>query len=170
MYSRDDLQKLYRYCCSLSGDGDAAYDLLQSAIEKVLRQRFSPEPGGSAKSPEHKLAYTRTTIRNLYIDRCRRQALVSFEALPEELPADINANTLEELVIQQKTLEEIWPLFDATDREILFLWAVQGLSASEVAEETGSTRNTVLSRIHRIRQKVTKLTPTKRSISAGGHS
>lgn len=145
MYSREQLQQLYRYSYSLCADREGSYDLLHSALERLLARD---------QTREYSLSYCRKTIRNLYIDQCRHQAVIPFQPLPDELPADINETTLEELVIHQKTLEEIWPLFDATDREILFLWAVLGLTAREIAEETAVARSTVLSRIHRIRHKV----------------
>lgn len=145
--SSEQLQQLYRYSFSLCAHKDDAYDLLQSALEKLLKR---------SRDGEYNLSYCRITIRNLYIDQCRHRSIVAFQPLEDELPADINEHSLEELVIQQKTLEEIWPLFDTTDREILFLWAVLGHTAQEIAEETDTARGTVLSRIHRIRQKVTK--------------
>lgn len=146
MFSQEQLQQLYRYGFSLCANQDDAYDLLQGSLERLLKHGCD----------DNSLSYCRATMRNLYIDQCRRQAIVPFQPLDDELPADINEHSLEELVIQQKTLEEIWPLFDTTDREILFLWAVLGHTAQEIADETGTVRGTVLSRIHRIRQKVTK--------------
>ena len=157
MFNREELQQLYRYGFSLCANQDDAYDLLQGALERLLKH---------APRDDHNLSYCRTAMRNLYIDQCRRQAIVPFQSIEgEELLADINESSLEDLVIQQKTLEELWPLFDTNDREILFLWAVLGHTAKEIASETGTTRNTVLSRIHRIRQKVAKADTASQQLS-----
>lgn len=152
MFNRDQLQQLYRYSYTLCVNEQDAYDLLHSALEKLLHR---------GQIEEYSLGYCRTTIRNLYIDQCRHQSVVAFQPLPEELPADINECTLEELVIYQKTLEELWPLFDTSDREILYLWAIQGFTAQEISDETNLARSSVLSRIHRIRLKVASATTAK---------
>lgn len=146
MFNQEQLQQLYRYSYTLCSDKDDSYDLLQNALERLLSHD---------RNQTYSLSYCRATIRHLFIDQCRQKAIVAFQPLDEDMPADIHEGTLEDLVIQQKTLEEIWPLFDATDREILYLWAVLGHTAQEIAAEVGSARGTVLSRIHRIRQKVT---------------
>ena len=63
---------------------------------------------------------------------------------------DLNVD-LETLTIQRdeigKLLEQISPL----DREILFLWAVEGMSFEEISKELDIRRGTLLSRMSRLR-------------------
>ena len=51
-------------------------------------------------------------------------------------------------------LEWIWPSLSFMEREILFLWAVEGYSTDEVASQLDRPRNTVLSIIHRMRKRL----------------
>jgi len=37
MFEQDDLNKLYRFCYSLTIDETAAYDVLQNSLEKFLK-------------------------------------------------------------------------------------------------------------------------------------
>ena len=43
---------------------------------------------------------------------------------------------------------------DPLERELLFLWAVEGYTARELGEATECSRGTVLSRLHRLRKKI----------------
>ena len=45
-------------------------------------------------------------------------------------------------------------MLEPLERELLFFWAVEGCTAQEIADRTDSPRGTVLSRIHRLRQKI----------------
>lgn len=146
MFSRDALNRLYRYAYSLTSDESEAYDVLQDGLERFLRS----EAAKKADNPE---AYARRIIRNRFIDRIRQENR-SLEDLMDDLakqPLDMDPRNLEGLMVARDELERIWAKLEPQDREILFLWGVEGLSAREVAEELDIPRGTILSRIHRLR-------------------
>ncbi len=151
MLDRPALRKLFRYGCALTRDEDAAYDLLQDALEISLRK--TPRNSGSA------VYYVQRIMRNRYIDQYRRNQRhpsVSFEEVSNE-PVNIDPQPLEDLVIAEHEVEALLAALEPLERELLFLWAVEGLTAQEIADRTDSPRGSVLSRIHRTRQKVIKL-------------
>ena len=48
----------------------------------------------------------------------------------------------------------MWDAIDAGDREILYLWAVEEYSAAEIGHVLDVPRNTILSRVHRLRARL----------------
>ncbi len=148
MLDRDMLQRLYRYGYSLTGDRHRAYDLLQDAIEVALRK--------SPREPQSMLNYVRTIMRNRFIDEYRREKRHPVLSLEEQddCPVDIDPRVLEEVVIAQHDLDVVIAVLDPMERELLFLWALEGYTAQELADQTGAPRGTVLARLHRLRTKI----------------
>ena len=148
MFDRGALNRLYRFAYALTGDEPSAYDLLQDTVERCLRR-----PPGPLACPE---AYARQVMRNRFIDQSRRR-----KRSPESDEHDgnielmaIDTHCLEQCVISRDQLEVVWSCLDACEREILYFWAVEGMTAAQIASTTGSRRGTVLSRIHRLRTRL----------------
>ena len=148
MLDQQALQRLYRYGFSLTRDEDAAYDLLQDALEISLR-----------KAPDNTAAvmrYIQRIMRNRFIDQYRhdhRHPTVSFNDNDNQ-PVNIDPQVLEDVVIAEHEVESIMAMLEPLEHELLFFWAVEGYTAQEIADRTDSTRGTVLSRIHRLWQKI----------------
>lgn len=152
-FDRPTLNKLYRYAYSLSGTEDEAYTLLQTGLKQYLE---ASRPQSDAGVP-----YLRQTIRNLFIDKWRREQRfpeVAVEEVEEEVSTR-GAASLENRMIAAMDLERVWSQLGPLEREVLHLWAVEGLSAKEIAIQTGTPRNTILSRISRTRQRLRELFP-----------
>lgn len=147
VFDPDSLNRLYRYACALTGNGADADDLLQDGLERFLRSGR-----GTAANP---LAYARRTLRNCFIDGLRRRGRFPQEPLCEESTAlDLDTRTLEAVAIARDDFNRVWQRLDPFDREILYFWAIEGMTAHEVAQELDSPRGTVLSRIHRLRARL----------------
>lgn len=147
MYTRDSLNRLYRYCRVLCDQESDAYDLLQAAMERCVRS--PPRRASSA------IAYAMRVIRNLFIDQLRSNARVNFEPFDEDSVAlEFDLASLETLMLDRNELEAVWSEMTVVEREILFLWAVEGYSTDEVAEHIDRPRNSVLSIIHRMRKRL----------------
>lgn len=139
------LNRLYRYAYVLTGEEAGAYDLLQDTVERCLRK-----PPTEAASPE---SYARRVMRNRFIDLLRRRRIspeVEADAGDIETLA-IDTRCLDELMVSRQQLELVWSQLQGIEREILYLWAIDGMTASEIAAATGSRRGTILSRMHRLR-------------------
>ncbi len=150
MVDRPTLQRLFRYGLSLTHDEEAACDLMQDALEIGLRK--VPDRMEAAVS------YLQSIMRNRFIDQYRRNQPHPTVSLDhnDNQPVNIDPRVLEDIVVAEEEIETILAGLEPMERELLFLWAVEGCTAQEIAERTDSPRGTVLSRIHRLRQKILK--------------
>ena len=149
MFDQATLNRLYRYCHSLCEQESDAFDLLQNAVERCLRS-----PPDDSDAIYH---YTMRTIRNVFIDEYRRNQKIAFEPFDEATQAiDYDIASLEQLALDRVELDFVWPTLSIVEREILFLWAVEGYSTDEVADHLDKPRNTILSIIHRMRKRLKK--------------
>ncbi len=148
---RDTLDRLFRYSYSLTGDEDAAYDLLQKSVERYLK-------ASRKREVESATAYVRQIIRNTFIDEHRRQQRfpeMSLEEAHDEGILEMGTRSLENQMVAAQDVGSLWKTFlDPAEREVLYLWAVEGFSTSEIAAQSGVSRNTILSRIHRLRKRL----------------
>lgn len=144
-FDADDLDNLYRYCLALTGQRQDARDLMHNAIERYLAVRND----GVA----HPLAYLRRIARNCFYDEARRRRIDPVDETVDVSNEDFGGDgrDLESVVIAMDTLERLWNTLSSRDREALFLWAHDGLSASEIALQLGQPRGTVLARLHRLK-------------------
>lgn len=150
-FDQTHLNSLYRYCYSLTAHKEDAYDLLQTSLEKYLKHQ------NQQNSSPQTTAYVRRIIRNQFIDNARRAKCVPFESLTDENEAStIDIQPLDNLFINKERVDQIWELLNTSEREIIFLWAVEGYTAKEISTEINVPRGTILSKIHRLRQKVQK--------------
>jgi len=139
------LQSGYRYALSLAREKAQAEDLLQEAWLAMLK----------AKGPTNK-PYLFTAIRSRYINMYKRDQLVSIVAL-NDLSELCDPLTEQDQIVMDGDyieLEAALATLRPIERETLFLMAVEGYTAQEVADLTSQSRNTVLSLNHRARQKV----------------
>lgn len=163
MLDRKSLERLYRYGYSLTGDEHEAHDLLHDALEIALR-----------KAPQDRhamIGYIRSIMRNRFIDHYRREQRHPTFSLDEcsDSPVHIDPRVLEDIVIAQRDLDTLIEQLGPFERELLFLWAVEGYTAQELADQTGSPRGTVLARLHRLRMKILDHSDlATRKVSIGG--
>jgi RNA polymerase sigma-70 factor, ECF subfamily len=139
---RELLEAAFRYAFSLTHHQHDAEDLVQSAWLKLLSM--------NAKVPTKNLIFV--TIRNLFFDDLRRQKIVSFRALNEEESTCENPKLASSDDVDA-LLAELRP----EEREAVFLHEVEGYTASEISRMTGQPRGTVLSLMHRARERLLKL-------------
>ena len=144
---RENLQKLHHYAYSLTANEADAYDLLQSAIETSLNR--------SSDSITKTMSYLRVVMKNRYIDEYRHKQKFPHEDIDDHSPVSLDESSLEDIVIASHDLDALWPTLEALDREVLFFWAVEGYSMREIADKLEISRGTLLSRIHRLRKRLT---------------
>lgn len=143
----EQLQQAYRYAISLTNDHDTAKDIVHSAYANIL------ERGNN--TVKNQQAYFLRSIRNMFIDKKRFDN--RWLTIPEDEhnnALDISLNTLESTTINQDLLKKLWAQFNPLERELLYLWAIEGYTVDEISLLTDTARGTLLSRIHRIRKKV----------------
>ncbi|MEL6823012.1 MAG: RNA polymerase sigma factor, partial [Calditrichota bacterium] len=137
------LQRGFRYAFSLTHNRMDAEELVQEACYSISRL------GGPWNLP-----YFFKSIRNRYIDVGRRRNLLQFEELIDE--AYVESDATEELsdISFDDRMEEALQVLADGERELLFLSIVEGYTAQELSDLTGSPRGTILSRLHRIKSRL----------------
>ncbi len=149
----DLLNAGFRYAYSLSGNQQDAEDLVHDAWIRLDRRygRVSEKP----------LLFR--TIRNLYIDQYRRRQVIHFvddydtehdatysDAQSHESAIELRYLDAEALQLSLNRLRDV-------EREYLFLAVVEGYTADEIGQMTGTARGTVLSILHRSKRKLRRL-------------
>lgn len=142
----EDLQSLFQYAHTLCQHRDDAYDLVQSSVERYLKECQS---GAKVRKP---LAYIRTLIRNRFIDQFRHHQRWPSQPYEETSDYDISPLDIESLHINQQALAQVWKTLSPQDRDILYHWAILGYSTDEACAHLGMARGSFLSRIHRLRK------------------
>jgi RNA polymerase sigma-70 factor (ECF subfamily) len=140
-------------------DYHAALDVVQEAFVKVL------EGLAQLEDPERFQAWLRHVVRSTSLDHLRRRKVTgrAAEALPgqddesEPLPAPALApeDLLEQAELRAQVREEISALPES-QREVVYLKYLEGMSYEEIADVTGLTINTIESRLFRARASLRK--------------
>ncbi len=135
------VQAGYRYALSIARHHQDAEDLVQQAWLKLQRAYGRVEG----------VPVLFRTIRNLFYDQKRRSKIVQFEPL-EKSAEPGKSESMGVSVDMMEMMSRLRP----EEREALFLNVVEGYTATEISAQTGSPRGTILSHIHRARQKLAK--------------
>ncbi len=157
MFSKEELNTFFRYCIALTGDENSAGDLLQCCLEKYVRRDTS--------GMEDLKAYFRRMIRNQFIDDQRKSGNQHLDEFDEEYTViQIDARSLDDIIVEREQAELILRMLTPHEREILFLWAVEGFTVQDISNDLGIPKGTLLSRLHRLKVKVKKKLGASRKI------
>ncbi len=146
MNHKDLLQAGFRYAYSLTHHNSDAEDLVQAAWVKLL----------SSYGSVGNKSLLFTCIRNLFIDKYRRNNLVVIDSM-EIMPECVDTKDYLNDSLCRKDIEIALNYLRTEEREAIFLNVVEGYSAQEIAHLTQRSRNTVLSLISRGKQKLRSL-------------
>jgi len=152
MFNKDELNQLYRYALSLSKHEEVAYDLVQTAIERLLSK-----PPDDVSSIENPLAYLKTIIRNHYFDLERRKKVVPMISIENDslsLIEPVDDNSMEDALINQQEVQLLIESLNTQENELLYLWAVEEHTVEEIAAIYEKPRGTMLSKLHRLKKRV----------------
>ncbi len=141
------LQSGYRYALSLTHNSTRAEDILQDAWYAVLHA------GGPHNKP-----YIFQAIRSRFINQYKRDLLVPLVPLDDINEEDYSTydTPFHHQTYNDDALEQALSSLRTAEREALYLTAVEGYTAQEVAELTSQPRGTILSMLHRSRVKIRK--------------
>ncbi len=152
MLSDADYQNLFKYSVALTGNEDDAFELLQQSIENFIRaQNSSVKTETTILNPG---AYIRRSIKNLFIDRLRHEQKfhhLDYEDCELEPILITEDHSLEEILITKQEFQSYWALMDVEEKELLYLFAIEGYTVQEIADDLGMKKGTLLSKIHRLK-------------------
>lgn len=141
------IQGGYKYAFSLTHNHEESQDLVQDAWLKVYSHK---------NRSDFKRAYFYTVIRNQFLDQYRRKKRIQMDSLELDLEdSNSGESTLQKLEIGR--VEESLKKLSAKEREVFFLKCYEEYTAQEISDVTGAPRGSVLSLVHRAREKLIKL-------------
>lgn len=131
------------YAYGLTRNVHDAEDLVQQAWLK-LAQKYG-------EVTDRRLLYR--AIKNLFIDGVRRSRVVQFDAMEDR---DF-AIGKEQAFGAQTDVESLMNALNDNERRFLTMNVVDGYTATEISEQTGVPRGTILSHTHRARKKLHRI-------------
>jgi RNA polymerase sigma-70 factor (ECF subfamily) len=162
----EQLDALHGLARSLSRDPARAEDLVQETYLRALRSR------GSFRLEEFGIRpWLMRILRNLSVTRGlreSRQPKAMEEAALERLPGDKGSRVRTgALAVDDMDEELVWAInaLPESYRSVLWLWAVEDKSYSEIARCLSLPVGTVMSRLHRARRRITDHVQRPRSNS-----
>ena len=152
----------------LTGDPSAAQDLTQETFLRAYRSFGSFQPGSNCRAWLLRIAY------NLFCNDYRRRRRLPNAAVPggvdplEELAAPEPGPEEQALrMLDSEALHRALARLPEEFRTAVTLVDIHGLSCGEAAEVMGTPRGTVLSRLHRARERLRRLlVPDLRQVDA----
>jgi RNA polymerase sigma-70 factor (ECF subfamily) len=133
---RETLQAGFRYALSLCHDRDRAKDLVHDAWVSI------------AAYPARSRALLLRAVRHRFIDHVRRPQVIDLSVRAPDVHAPSPAP------IDRADLHLALGTLRPEEREVLYLSAVEGFTAEEIAAHAGQSRNTVLSLLRRGKEKL----------------
>lgn len=153
----EQLDTVYRFARRLARDVDRAQDLVQETYVRALRARDTFDLQEFGIRP-----WLLRILYNLHLSRAQREGRQPVAVEDEHLEAAESHDTTpyaaglnsyegmdQQLVRAVENLPEEY-------REALLLWAIEDLSYKEIAEALELPMGTVMSRLHRARQRLTE--------------
>jgi RNA polymerase sigma-70 factor (ECF subfamily) len=160
------LPRMRRFALSLTGNLDAADDLVQATCERALDRQQQWQPGTRLDSWMFKM------MHRMLIDEKRamrnRAPHIAFEE--ERFTGMIKEDGMKKLEarLQLEQVAGAMRKLPDNDRVILSLVCVDGMSYKEAAQTLEIPPGTVMSRLARARKKLHELLPVPAREAAGG--
>jgi RNA polymerase sigma-70 factor, ECF subfamily len=144
----EQIPRLRRYARALTGDPTAADDLVQDCLLRGLSGLHRWRRGSDMR------AWLFTILHNVYVNGVRRRAngpafvpLDEHAALPPILPS-------QEQTVELGELADALAALPPEQRSVLLLVALEELRYEQVAQILGVPIGTVMSRLHRARERL----------------
>lgn len=144
------LPRLRRFALALTASNDTAEDLLQSAVERALRNLGSFQQGRRLDSWMFKI------MQNLWLD-ARRAAASAPPLVPDVGLESVAGEDGRDLVESRESLRQVREAFGALPSEqriVMTLIVLEGMSYSAAAEALQTPIGTIMSRLSRARASI----------------
>ena len=140
------LPRLRRYARALTRNVQSADDLVQDCLERAWRKAHLWEPGTDLR------AWLFTLMHNVHINGLRRRAPET-EPMDDKDYLDPRPNGAD-AGLRLRDLEQGLALLSEEQREVLLLVCLEEMSYEQVAAVLGVPVGTVMSRLHRARERL----------------
>ena len=144
---QEQIPSLRRYARALTGNRDAADDLVQDTLERALARSTLFRPGGNAR------AWLFAIMHNVFVNQVRSAASRRTIALdPDALEQAGQDGAHDGLAVRD--IERALALLPAEQREVVLLVGLEALSYADTARVVGVPVGTVMSRLSRGRERL----------------
>jgi RNA polymerase sigma-70 factor (ECF subfamily) len=140
------IPRLRRYARALTRNAQAADDLVQDCLERAWRKAHHWEPGTDLR------AWLFTLMHNLHVNTVRRNR-PDTEPMTHSDYQDPRPQA-SDAVLQLRDLEQGLAELSAEQREVLILVCLEEMSYEQVASVLAVPIGTVMSRLHRARERL----------------
>lgn len=137
---------VYRTALRVTGNPSDAEDVLQNVFIRFLNGKVILDPRQSPKS------YMQRSAVNASIDLLRRRATRPLPELEEER----DTHNIDSSPFLKELLRKALAKLPSNDAEIFVLCYLEGYTYEELAEQFGTERGTIASRLHRIKAALKK--------------
>lgn len=141
------IPNLRRYATGLTGNREAADDLVQDTLEKAWARISRWERRGDLR------AWLFSILHNAFIDRVRAERRSPVADVGDELPAAPVRPTQSDM-LEVRDLDRALLQLPVEQREVLLLVAVEQMRYEQVAEALAIPVGTVMSRLSRARERL----------------
>ncbi len=152
------MPNLRRYARGLTGNAEAADDLVQDALERACRRIALWQRRGELR------AWLFSILHNVFIDRVR-----SARASPEQPMNDealsVGVRGTHTDMLEVAELDQVLLRLPPEQREVLLLVAVEQMSYEDIAKTLGIPLGTVMSRLSRARERLRALLEGRETVS-----
>ncbi|MPZ45434.1 MAG: sigma-70 family RNA polymerase sigma factor [Betaproteobacteria bacterium] len=143
----EQIPSLRRYARALTGNRDAADDLVQDTLERALSRSALFRPGGNPR------AWLFAIMHNVFVNQVRSAASRRTVSLdPDSMEAA--GQDLAHQGLAVRDIERALALLPAEQREVVLLVALETLSYADTAKVVGVPVGTVMSRLSRGRERL----------------
>ena len=140
------IPRLRRYARALTKNVQTADDLVQDCLERAWRKAHRWEPGTDLR------AWLFTVMHNVFLNEVRRKRPET-EPMEHTEYADPKPHTAD-AELNLRDLEQGLARLSPEHREVLLLVCLEEMSYEQVAVVTGVPIGTVMSRLHRARERM----------------
>jgi RNA polymerase sigma-70 factor (ECF subfamily) len=149
------IPNLRRYALGLTGDREAADDLVQDTLERAWTRIALWQRRGDVR------AWMFSILHNLFVDRLRAERRSPIEGSDE--PPGVPVRATQGDMLEVRDLDRALAALPVEQREVLLLVAVEQMSYEQVAATLRIPAGTVMSRLSRGRQRLRALLETGRT-------
>lgn len=150
---------MYMICLRYGDDANMAQDILQEGFVRVFDQIVKYNGGGSLEG------WIKRVIVNVALRTLENQSKLYVVSEEEHDEEETGSNTVEQGVTQQELLDVIQSL-PAGYRMVFNMYAIEGYSHKEIAEELRITESTSKSQLARARTMLQEMVKDKMQIKS----
>ena len=142
------IPRLRRYARALTGDAVRADDLVQDTLERALAKRHLWRTGSDLR------AWMFTIMHNVFVNQVRAQPVEANNVALDADALDVPARSSPLDMLEVADIDAAIRRLPGEQREVLLLVAIEQLSYAEAARVLEIPVGTVMSRLHRARERV----------------